>query len=91
MNEIQDFTNLKNILKGAKLIFETAGLKGNQLALALDKTAKHYTGESLLALAGIELEAEPQDNADEILQRVNELLKKAGMPYTINFDLKQFN
>ena len=51
------------ILEGAKLIFETAGLEGNQLTLALDKTAKHYTGESMLALGGVQLEVETKRQA----------------------------
>lgn len=43
------------ILYGAKMVFEAAGIKDNQLALALDKIMQHYTGESVLALSGITL------------------------------------
>ncbi len=43
------------VLEGTKLILETAGIKDNQLALALDKVAKRCTGESLLAISGITL------------------------------------
>lgn len=43
------------ILYGAKMVFEAAGIKENQLALALDKIMKHYTGQSMLALSGITL------------------------------------
>ena len=39
----------------AKVVFEAARIEDNQLALALDKVGKHYTGESMLALAGITL------------------------------------
>ena len=45
------------ILYGAKMVFEAAGIKDNQLALALDKIMQHYTGESMLALSGITLVA----------------------------------
>ena len=43
------------ILYGAKMVFEAAGIKDNQLALALDKIMQHYTGESMLALSGVTL------------------------------------
>lgn len=42
-------------LNAAKIILEPAGIKGNQLTLALDKVYKANTGESLLAQAGVEL------------------------------------
>ena len=84
---------LPTVLEGAKLIFETAGIKGNQLALALDKTAKHYTGESLLALGGIQLEVKTKQQAltpSEIGfelgisgRRVNEILAGAGFQHKI--------
>lgn len=45
------------ILYGAKMVFEAAGIKDNQLALALDKVIEHYTGESMLALSGVTLVA----------------------------------
>ena len=81
------------ILEGAKIIFESAGIKGNQLALALDKTAKHYTGESMLALGGIQLEVEtkrqaltPSEIGAELGisgRRVNEILAGAGFQHKI--------
>ena len=43
------------VLEGAKLILETAGIKDNQLALALDSVARRCTGESLLAVSGVTL------------------------------------
>ena len=43
------------ILYGAKMVFEAAGIQDNQLALALDKVMKHYTGQSMLAISGITL------------------------------------
>lgn len=45
------------VLEGAKLILETAGIKDNQLALALDSVAKRCAGESLLAISGVTLTA----------------------------------
>lgn len=42
-------------LNAAKIILEPAGIKGNQLTLALDKVYKANTGESLLAQSGVEL------------------------------------
>ncbi len=44
----------------AKTVFEAAKIKDNQLALALDKVAVHYTGQSMLALGGINLIAPVQ-------------------------------
>ena len=43
------------IMSAARMIFEAAGIKNNQMALALDKVAKHYIGKSLLAISGISL------------------------------------
>lgn len=45
------------IMEATKLILEAAGIRDNQLALALDRVATHYTGHSLLALSGIALVA----------------------------------
>ena len=42
-------------MTSAKLILESAGIKANQLALALDSVAESYTGKSLLALSGVTL------------------------------------
>lgn len=47
----------KTIMYAAKMIHEAAGIKGNQLALALDKVAQSYTGQSMLALSGTVLVA----------------------------------
>ena len=92
-NVQKETPKLPTVLEGAKLIFETAGIKGNQLALALDKTAKHYTGESLLALGGVQLEIETKRQAltpSEIGlelgisgRRVNEILAGAGFQHKI--------
>lgn len=42
-------------MRRAEYLLGTAGIEGNQMALALDKLHKNKTGESLLALTGIEL------------------------------------
>ena len=47
----------RSIMNAAKMIFSAAGIKNNQLALALDKIVVHYTGESMLGISGIALEA----------------------------------
>ena len=47
----------RSIMSAAKMIFSAAGIKNNQLALALDKIVVHYTGESMLGISGIALEA----------------------------------
>ena len=47
----------RSIMCAAKMIFNAAGIKDNQLALALDKIVVHYTGESMLGISGIALEA----------------------------------
>ena len=47
----------RSIMSAAKMIFSAAGIKHNQLALALDKIVIHYTGESMLGISGIALEA----------------------------------
>lgn len=46
----------RSIMSAARMIFIAAGLKDNQLALALDRIAVHYTGKSMLALSGIVLD-----------------------------------
>ena len=43
------------IMLSARMILDAAGIKDNQLALALDRVASHYTGYSLLALSGVTL------------------------------------
>ena len=49
-----------DLLNAAKIILDAAGIKDNQLALALDKVAYHYTGQSLLSLSGVSLTAPTQ-------------------------------
>lgn len=44
----------------AKTVLEAAKIEGNQLALALDKVGQHHTGQSMLALGGINLIAPVQ-------------------------------
>ena len=44
-----------DLLNAAKIILDAAGIKDNQLALALDKVAYHYTGQSMLSLSGVSL------------------------------------
>lgn len=51
------------VLDGARLIFETAGIKDNQLTLALDKVYKSYTGRSALLAGEIQLEAPVKEQA----------------------------
>ena len=56
----------RGILRTAKMIYETTGLKDFQLTLALDKVFQHYTGESALEIAGIRLKEKwvEDDNED---------------------------
>lgn len=82
------------VIESAKLIFETAGIKDNQLALALDKVHKSYTGRSALEAGGITLTAPTQNQIltpTEIgshfgvnAHRVNEILAGAGYQRKIN-------
>lgn len=53
----EQFALPSGVIEGAKPIFESVGITGNQLGLALDKLYKSYTGRSALMAAGIELEA----------------------------------
>lgn len=53
----QTSIQLKDLLEATKIVLEPAGIEGNQLALALDKAYKAKTGESALALAGVQLKA----------------------------------
>lgn len=50
-------------INGAIQILERAGIKDNQLVLALDKMYRKFTGESVLLTAGIELEAPIKEQA----------------------------
>ena len=49
-----------HIFECAKIVFEVAGIKDNQLALALDKFFKSYTGKSALDAGGVNLIAPVQ-------------------------------
>ncbi len=81
---------LNDVLDGAKIIFETAGIRDNQLSLAMDNVFKSYTGRSALAMGNIQLKAPVQEQTlsptqiGELIwglnaRRVNEAL--AGMGY----------
>ena len=52
---------LKDLIEVTKIVLEPAGIKGNQLTLALDKVVKTKTGESALTLAGVQLVAPTQE------------------------------
>ena len=69
------------ILESARIIFKEAGLKDNQLVIALDKVYKSYTGTSALTQGGVELIA-----FGISAQHVNEIL--AGMGYQYKVDGK---
>ena len=81
-------------MQSAKLIFEAAGIKDNQLALALDKVHKSYTGRSALEAGEIALIAPTKKQLltpTEIgthfgltAHRVNEILAGAGYQHKIN-------
>ena len=82
------------VMESAKLIFETAGITGNQAALALDKIHKSYTGRSALQAGEITLTAPTKHQIltpTEIgshfglnAQRMNEILAGAGYQHKIN-------
>lgn len=74
------------VMDGARLVFETAGVTGTQLALALDKVYKNYTGKSALQLGEISMPDAEREllDTDEIgryfkisRERVNEILLDA--------------
>ena len=82
------------VIEGARLIFETAGITGNQCALALDRVYRSYTGRSALDTGNITLKA-PTNN--QLLtptdigrhfglkaKRVNQILAGAGFQHKIN-------
>ncbi|MBR0253515.1 MAG: hypothetical protein IJQ57_09225 [Synergistaceae bacterium] len=82
------------IIPMTERILSAAGIKGNQLALALDRTAKHYTGVSLLELSGVQLEAPVKEQAlnptqiGELIgglkaRQVNEILAGMGFQHKI--------
>ena len=80
-------------LEGAKLIFETAGIKDNQLTLAMDKIFRHHMGYSALTAGEIQLIAPvneqlltPTEIGREFnlsAHRVNEILAGAGYQHKI--------
>ena len=81
------------VMDGARLIFEVAGIKGNQAALALDKVYRSYTGKSALQAGEITLTAPSNEQIltpTEIgehyglkAHRVNEILAGAGYQHKI--------
>lgn len=88
-----DGTVPSGVMESARLIFEVAGIKDNQLALALDKVHRSYTGQSALEAGGIVLEAPdknqlltPTDIGKHFglkAHRVNEILAGAGYQHKI--------
>ncbi|MBQ6969809.1 MAG: Bro-N domain-containing protein [Synergistaceae bacterium] len=83
----------RSIMCAAKMIFNAAGIKDNQLALALDKIVVYYTGESMLGISGIALEAPTQNqllNPTQIgkffgksPRFINQLLERLGFQVNI--------
>lgn len=81
-------------MQGARAVFEAAGIKDNQLALAMDKVYRSYTGRSALEAGEIALNAPSKKqilNPTEIgkhfnlnARRVNEILAGAGYQHKIN-------
>lgn len=81
------------VLEGARLIFEVAGIKENQLSLALDKVYASYTGRSALEMGNVTLRAPTQDQLltptkiGELYglsgRQVNEKLAYAGYQHKI--------
>ena len=53
----QEELTVSRKLAAAKIILEPAGIKGNQLSLALDNIYKANTGESILAQADVQFKA----------------------------------
>ena len=82
------------VLEGAKLIFETAGIKDNQLTLAMDKVYKSYTGRSAIATGEIQLEVPtkrqlltPTEIGRQFglkARQINDILAGRGYQYKIN-------
>lgn len=84
---------LSEDLRAVQVVLEPAGIKGNQLSLALDRVYKSYTGRSALEAAGIQLIAPTQNqllNPTDIGKqyglsavRVNQILAGAGFQHKI--------
>lgn len=89
---------IEQVILAAKIIFETARIKDNQLTLALDKVAARYTGYSMLDAANITLVAptkcqlltptEIGKHFGVSGRKVNSLLCKAGYQHRVgkNFE-----
>ena len=83
----------QGIINEGAAIFERAGLKGNQLVLALDKLFKSYTGRSALQSADIHLVSHsqkqlltPTDIGNQFgvsARKVNDILAGAGYQHKI--------
>lgn len=75
----------RELLDAAELIYQSAGLEGNQLTLALDKANTALTGKSLLALGEVQLIASTQER----LLNPTELGKPLGLsPRAVNSRLQ---
>ena len=94
VNKDNSVIPLSGVLESARIIFEVAGIKDNQLALALDKVHKSYTGRSALEAGEISLIAPskhqlltPTEIGTHLgltAHRVNEILAGAGYQHKIN-------
>lgn len=81
--------SLEDKVKSTAFILQIAGIKDNQLALALDKVVKAETGKSALKLTGVQLKAPqqehlvtPTDLGKQVglsAQKINMILEKAGL------------
>lgn len=81
------------VIEGARIIFEVAGIKDNQLSLALDKVYASYTGRSALKAGEVELVAPTQNHTLTPTQigrhfglnarQVNEKLAYAGYQHRV--------
>ena len=81
------------VMDGARMIFEAAGIKDNQLSLALDNVYASYTGRSALKTGNVTLTAPTQNQlltptqiGEEFglsARRVNEKLAYAGYQHKI--------
>lgn len=75
----------RELLDAAQLIYQSAGLEGNQLTLALDKANTAITGKSLLALGDVQLIAPTQER----FLNPTELGKSLGLgPRAVNSRLQ---
>lgn len=81
--------SLEDKVKSTAFILQIAGIKDNQLALALDKVVKAETGKSALKLTGVQLKAPqqehlvtPTDLGKQVglsAQKINKILEEAGL------------